>query len=492
MYFDQYAAQLQSNSLSTLLVLPLFLSEHLSDWQHAKKWLQQQICNTLTCRFAKPFGSSVFAVEALASGIAESIAAHSNNVNHSIDLEGHNTESHSPAKEILVISTAPEFTNEWRKDVDTLLQWAVMDQDISNANVFTWQDTYDDVAQDLQAKHIQSLISNQTVITSYHFGRKLDGMMSLDNSLARITQANHNVLHPIPISNATIANWIQREQNRMALNRENIGVIVHAHGSDFHWNESMRRAIDTLHDKYMVEFAFSMADQTSIADALARLQQRGAKGAILVRVFGRKDSFENDIVNMLGLAIETGELPSTNTGMPMMHHGHGNDVRRARIQTPLVVATEGGLDDHPLFALALLQRAQSLSTNPENEDVILVAHGTGNETANNQWIALLDSLAQQMQTQADKKFASIRFATWQEDWADKREKWITQVREWIEQSNSEGNDVIVIPARTNATGPENEFLSGLDYKLGEGFAGHPLFADWVESQIQLGIKQVMQ
>lgn len=52
----------------------------------------------------------------------------------------------------------------------------------------------------------------------------------------------------------------------------------------------------------------------------------------------------------------------------------------------------------------------------------------------------------------------------------------------LEQAGRDG-EVIVIPARTNGTGPEARLLSGLNYRLGTGFAPHPLFARWMDEQV---------
>lgn len=95
---------------------------------------------------------------------------------------------------------------------------------------------------------------------------------------------------------------------------------------------------------------------------------------------------------------------------------------------------------------------------------------------------MLESIADKMRANGGAAFREIRVATWREDWPDKREPWVERVRGWIEQASRDG-DVIVIPARTNGTGPEAKLLTGLDYRMGAGFAPHPLFARWVEEQV---------
>ena len=60
----------------------------------------------------------------------------------------------------------------------------------------------------------------------------------------------------------------------------------------------------------------------------------------------------------------------------------------------------------------------------------------------------------------------------------------------VEEARKDGGKAIVIPARTTAVGPERELLRGLEYELASGFAPHPLFEEWLEKQIQLGLKQL--
>lgn len=70
---------------------------------------------------------------------------------------------------------------------------------------------------------------------------------------------------------------------------------------------------------------------------------------------------------------------------------------------------------------------------------------------------------------------------------NKRAPWIAKVRDMVSKATQEGGRVIVIPARTTARGPEQKFLAGLNFETGTGFAPHPLFARWVEKQVQLGL-----
>ena len=169
-----------------------------------------------------------------------------------------------------------------------------------------------------------------------------------------------------------------------------------------------------------------------------------------------------------------------------MMHGMGGPPQRVISSSEFY--TTGGLEDSPLFAEALLDRAINLSDNPEKETVILVGHGTRTEEGNNRWMNNLESITEHMEKTAQEKgynFRDFKFENWREDWPDLRDERIASVREMVQTASEDGGTAIVIPARTTKGGHAQRWLSDLEFKHdGEGFAPHPLFTEWVESLIQ--------
>jgi hypothetical protein len=267
--------------------------------------------------------------------------------------------------------------------------------------------------------------------------------------------------------------------------------VILSHGSDFNWNETMREAVQPLMERYKIEFAFSMADQATIERALRKLEQRGARAAVIVRVFAMEDSFRKSIERMAGLDIESGAQDATDAHAGHGHgHGAADVVPGSRIRTSLPIQTVGGLGSSPLFAAALLDRARTLSKNPAQDTVILVAHGSGSDHQNAQWNRRLEEIAEHMRKAgASGEFRAVKVATWREDWPDKRAPWIDKIRTLVEEAKSGGGRAIVIPARTTGVGPEKKFLAGLEYDLGSGFAPHPMFVRWVDENVKTGLAQ---
>lgn len=324
------------------------------------------------------------------------------------------------------------------------------------------------------------------VVVPFHLDKKLDSMMSFTASLRRLLPAGAELSDDEVTPHPAVATWMAHEANRfLPLRPEEIGVVFLAHGSDYHWNETMRQSVSSLAERYQIEFAFCMADPPLVERAVRRLEQRGARAIVVVRVFGLASNFQESVERMLGLDMEK-PRPAHGLGHD---HGHGQMAGPPgpRIRAAALLTTVGGLEDDPLFARALLDRAQALSRNPARETVILVAHGSGDDNRNAHWRHLLESLADQMRADGGAKFRTIHAATWREDWPDKREPEVAAVRRMVEEATREGGRAIVIPARTTGQGMEADFLKGLSFDLGTGFAPHPLFVSWVEQQIQAGV-----
>jgi sirohydrochlorin ferrochelatase len=335
-------------------------------------------------------------------------------------------------------------------------------------------------------RDLRQLVERGThpVVVPFHLGKKLDGMMSFTAALRRLLPAGVELIDGEVTPHPAAATWMAHEANRfLPLRPEEIGVVFLAHGSDYHWNETMRQSVSALADRYKIEFAFCMADPPLVERAIRRLEQRGARAVVVVRVFGLAANFRESVERMLGLDVRK--------PYPAHGHDHGHGQMASppgpRIRSAALLATVGGLEDDPLFARALLDRAQALSRDPARETVILVAHGSGDDSRNTHWRHLLESLADQMRAAGGAKFRAIRATTWREDWPDKREPEVATVRRMVEEATREGGRAIVIPARTTGQGMEAEFLQGLSFDLGTGFAPHPLFAAWVEEQIQAGL-----
>ena len=460
-----------------IAVIPLFVSAATPRYQLAAKLLEDEKL-TVPVAYTHPYGESFFAVEDL----ADQFRTIQNPADTTVLVVGYG-------------ATDDDSRQKMQADWQRIVSQAATGFGFASLQTVVAHEGKGEDAKQRTAELKQALADGKgkgkTIVVPFHFGPKLDSMMSFDASLKRLLPSGVQLF-----SNATVSKhlttWLQREANRtQQLATEDIGVVFLAHGSDFNWNETMREAVQPLMKDYKIEFAFSMADQPTIERAIRKLEQRGARAAVIVRVFGTEQSFRKDIEHMAGLDIEAETQDHT------AHAGHGHDHHgavspAARIRTVLPIQSVGGLGSNPLFAAALLDRARTLSRSPAHDTVILVAHGSGDDRQNEQWYKTLETLAEHMRQAGGSEFQAIKVATWREDWPDKSAPWIKKIRTLVEDAKIHGGRAIVIPARTTGQGFEKKFLAGLDYDLGSGFAPHPLFVRWVDEQIKAGAAQLIQ
>jgi len=323
---------------------------------------------------------------------------------------------------------------------------------------------------------------DRVLVIPWHLGSRMDSMMDLNGSLRRSlagVSVEFLAQGVIPDPMATV--WMAQEANRWIPPTANeIGYVLMPHGADIDWNESIRQPLAELTQSRLVEYAFSMADPVVLGRAVSRLEERGARAIVLIRVFAQAASFLDRIEYLMGLGDEPGM--SMGMGPP------------PRVRSAAIFATLGGLEDHPAFAEALAARARALSNNPSQEAVLLLGHGAGSDEGNAAWLENLESIASQMQ-EHEPNFAAFHWANWREDWPDAREEAEAQIHGIIEAERALGRTVLAIPARMTGTGPSQYELSDLDgVQIGAGFAPHPLFARWIGDLFTQGdaaMRQIM-
>ena len=477
---------LRNKGVRRIGVLPLFISTAEPRYQLVRELLSREK-EKYPLILARPYGESYYAVEELANRFRALEQTTNQNlliVGYGANDDDNKQKMHKDWARIVkqasqgfdFRSVSTRIISERKQEEDGENYFSRVKQELADAFLSVKSKTKDSKIQ----------------VMTFAYGPKHDSMMSLEARLERLLP-DYATLRSHPIHPQHLAMWMTHEANRnLPITENNTGVVVFAHGADYHWNENLRTAVKPLMDRYKVEFAFSMADPITIERALRRLEQRGAKAAVIVSAYATSNSFREEIERLTGLDIDNQQFQH-NIGS---HGGHGHGCHRGmsvkpipRIITTLPIMWTGGFEDNPLFASALLDRALELSKDPAKETVILVAHGARDDKRNQDWLKKLESIASYIRNNGGDKFKAIHVATWREDWPDKRASWIEKVRTMVAEANEQGGKAIVIPARTTATGPEKQFLAGLEFELGSGFAPHPLFTRWVEEQIQRGMKQ---
>lgn len=264
------------------------------------------------------------------------------------------------------------------------------------------------------------------------------------------------------------------------------GVLVMAHGGSSQWNEGVLQSLSPLQAQYPIEVAFGMADAHSLQQAVSRLETQGVTDIGVVRLFISGESWYERTRQILGM--DPGAPARANAESHSMHHGDGSHGMRMEFwqvdSKARFAMTQDGLADAREMADVLFTRAANLSQNPAQEDVVVLAHGPGDDAENQRWIEKISARSARLRNEGG--FHDVFVTTLREDWPEKREAAQQELRAYIAASEANGRQVLVIPYRVHGFGPYEDVLEGLMYRAdGTGLVPHPAVTRWVASQAAL-------
>jgi sirohydrochlorin cobaltochelatase len=252
-----------------------------------------------------------------------------------------------------------------------------------------------------------------------------------------------------------------------------------AHGGSPAWNSRVEEAVASLRSRWAVEVCYGMAVSSAIEASVKRLEERGVPEIAVVRLFVSGDSWRAETEYILGLRPELPEqAKQAHAALP--HHGHHKMEAPRRIaHRSRIAMSQGGLGDSPLVDGILVDRVKSLSVDPPRETVLVIAHGPGDDAEDARWIGeMKERLAPLGSIGA---FRRVEVATLREDWPDKRPAAEARIRAIVDEGNTAGGRVIVVPFRVAGFGPYGEVLEGKTYVSdGLGFLPHPNVTRWID------------
>jgi hypothetical protein len=134
---------------------------------------------------------------------------------------------------------------------------------------------------------------------------------------------------------------------------------------------------------------------------------------------------------------------------------------------PISVTT--ALDSHALVAEILLSRAGDVSRTPEQEVVVVVAHGPSSEEDNDLWLGHMEALVDWIRPRT--RFSRIEHLTVRDDASDPvREQATTELRAVVESAVEEDKSVLIVPLLLSYGGIEagiRRRLEGLTYRMAD-------------------------
>lgn len=262
------------------------------------------------------------------------------------------------------------------------------------------------------------------------------------------------------------------------------GVLLMAHGGSPEWNAGVLATVAPLQDRYAIEVAFGMAEPTSIQEAVRRLEARGIRQIGVVRLQISGETWYDRTELILGLRPWAPKRPAS------AHHSHdttsvdtSHGMELWRIDTQASFALSGhGLAEAQGMGAVLVDRVRALSRDAKRENVLILAHGPGDDSANERWIANIDRRAQAIRDALP--FRTVQVMTLREDWPEKRAEAERRIRSVVSGARGNGLMTIVIPFRVQGFGPYARVLEGLDYLSdGQGLVPHHSVTQWIGAEI---------
>lgn len=255
--------------------------------------------------------------------------------------------------------------------------------------------------------------------------------------------------------------------------RGKVGVLVLAHGFGKVGDEAFRDGLKNVADSYpaAVAFGMSMTSSHHVQQALDALTVAGAERIVVVPALSSSASDDQlrQWQYMFGLTDDPGYLETP------------------RVSTTARVTWSPALEDHPLVVGMIADHAKEMSTDPEQELVILVSHGPTLDSDNAKNLDLLRRIAAGLKRRDG--YSDVQVMSMQNDApADIRKANGLRLRRLVEAANRDGKRVIIV---TNLQSPRSiqqqveADIAGTDYVFNlKGLVQHPDYGRWVETMVR--------
>ena len=269
------------------------------------------------------------------------------------------------------------------------------------------------------------------------------------------------------------------------------GVLLLAHGGRDTWNQEILTMAERIDSTIPVEVAFGMANKRTIEDALDRLAERNISNVVAVPLFvSSHSSVMRATEYLLGSRSDAPPEMEAFGRMAARRHAAGAEADddfdwHAPIETTLPISLTSALDGHALVADILVSRALEVSQAPEDEVVVVVAHGPSSEEDNARWLENMQVLADEMRQRT--RFSRIEHLTVRDDARTPvREKAAADFRAVVERATQEDKTVLIVPLLLVYGGIETgirERLEGLEYRMAnQALLPDDRLAEWILTQ----------
>lgn len=274
------------------------------------------------------------------------------------------------------------------------------------------------------------------------------------------------------------------------------GILLLAHGGDAQWNARVTELAAQVDRTKPTEVAFGMATRANIQAAVDRLAARGVTAIVAVPLFvsswssvvtateyllGQRADAPADLAAFAKMNHAQPAGTSGSNAAPL-HEAHSPADATSPVRSPVPIRMTRALNDHPIVADILASRARSISRNPSEEAVVIVAHGPTGDDENSRWLADMASLAERIASA--ERFASIDYLTLRDDAPQaRRDQATTELRDLVVRRIQKERRVLVVPLLVSFGGIERglrQRLEGLTYTMAEsGLVPDDRLVTWV-------------
>ncbi|MBI2214799.1 MAG: hypothetical protein HYU52_14225 [Acidobacteria bacterium] len=275
-----------------------------------------------------------------------------------------------------------------------------------------------------------------------------------------------------------------------AVDVSNYGILLLAHGGGPDWNKRIEELVHTLDASAPADVAFGMAQRSEIQAAVTRLEGRGVGAVIVVPLFVSSHSSVISATEYL-LGVRD-EAPPELARFASMKHGHGAHGAHENASVDpsalLPVTSEvpirwcSPLNDARVVSEILLTRIRSVSTDPTNEVVIVVAHGPVSDEENARWLNDMKTIVGRLDPAG--AFHRTEYLTVRDDAPEPiRSEATAELRAKVSAAGIDGKRALVVPLLVSHDGIERGIrkrLEGLEYVMpSNGLVPDPRIAEWV-------------
>jgi sirohydrochlorin ferrochelatase len=260
----------------------------------------------------------------------------------------------------------------------------------------------------------------------------------------------------------------------VAAENSSIGVLVLAHGGSQRWNAAVEQAVASANLPHPVRIAFGMGmhgnEVELLQAAVSALESEDVSRIVAIPfLVSSASEVMRQYEYLLGLQPRG----------PWEDH-----AKPVAVRVPITLTEP--LNDDPVVAEVLLERAREVSTDPSAETVVLIAHGPNTDQDNARWIAAMDKLAHTIRQAGG--FKEVVPATMRDD-AEKSvlDAAIAGMRAAVEKADEQGT-AIVVPVMIANGGVDEKIpprLEGLDFVYQpKALLPHPALSAWIARRVE--------